>query len=173
MATRLKRLEKFFKTDIWDVFKKPTSATEAGAEVSKASLELAVALGLLGSTLAPAGVAVAGLSFVGLTTKAIKYYQEKTQEESSLEEFITLASRLAYIESFERILQSVDDKALLAKIEKMHVDEAVTEKITEISEQEARTVITCFRQTQLAENFNRQLSFCLKITGLTKAEAET
>ena len=53
------KLRKFFTHDIVEVFKKPTSATETGAEISKTGLELALALGFLGSTLTPAGVAIA------------------------------------------------------------------------------------------------------------------
>ncbi|RAM51688.1 MAG: hypothetical protein C6Y22_10245, partial [Hapalosiphonaceae cyanobacterium JJU2] len=172
MATRLEKLRNFFTKDIPDFLKKPTNTTETGAEVSKASLELAVALGLLGTPLAPVGVAVAGLSFVGLTAKAIKFYQEQTGE-ASLEECVSIAARIAYVESFERILNTIEDQDLLAKIGTIHAGEVVAEGLIEINEEEARKAITCFRETKLAQEFNRQLSYILKVAGLSSTEAET
>ncbi|MCP6757420.1 MAG: pentapeptide repeat-containing protein [Fischerella sp. CENA71] len=172
MTTRLEKLRNFLTKDIRDFLKKPTNTTETGAEVSKASLELAVALGLLGTPLAPVGVAVAGLSFVGLTAKAIKFYQEKTGE-ASLEECVSIAARLAYVESFERILNTIEDQDLLAKIGTIHAGEVVAEGFIEINEEEARKAITCFRETKLAQEFNRQLSYILKVAGLSPRQAET
>ncbi|WP_016866882.1 pentapeptide repeat-containing protein [Fischerella muscicola] len=172
MATKLEKLRNFFTKDIPDFLKKPTNTTETGAEVSKASLELAVALGLLGTPLAPVGVAVAGLSFVGLTAKAIKFYQEKTGE-ASLEECVSIAARVAYVESFEKILNTIEDKDLLAKVGTIHAGEAVAEGFIDINEEEARKAITCFRETKLAQEFNRQLSYILKVAGLSPTEAET
>ncbi len=97
MTTKLEKFWKFFRNDIGELVHKPSSATETGAEVSKTSLELAIALGLLGSPFAP--VAVAGLSFVGLASKGIKFYQDRTKDKLTLEECVTIASRLAYVET--------------------------------------------------------------------------
>ena len=50
MATPLKRFRKFLNTHIRELGK-PADAVEAGAEVSKAVLEFAIALGLLAATI--------------------------------------------------------------------------------------------------------------------------
>ena len=175
MTTKLEKFWKFFRNDIGELVKKPSSATETGAEVSKTSLELAIALGLLGSPLAPAGVAVAGLSFVGLASKGIKFYQDRTKDKLSLEECVTIASRLAYVESFERILYRIKDnnQNLFKKIENIQPSDELG-KLTEnflFDPQEARKAITCFRETKLAQELNRHLSFSLKQAGLTPTEA--
>ena len=117
------KVRKFLTQDIWEVFKKPTSVTEAGAEVSKTGLELAVALGLLGSPLAPAGVAIASLSCVGLATKGIKFYVDKTQEQLTLEECVVITSRLAYLESLERIISTIKEGDLLKKLRDVRVSD--------------------------------------------------
>ncbi len=87
------KVRKFLTQDILEVFKKPTSATETGAEVGKTGLELALAMGFLGSPLAPAGVAIAGFSCVGLATKGIKFYLDKTKNDSTLEECVVIAPK--------------------------------------------------------------------------------
>ncbi len=175
MTRSLKKLRNFFTEDIWEVAKKPISATETGAEVSKTGLELAVALGLLGSPFAPAGVAVAGLSCVGLATKGIKFYLDRTEEQPTLEECITITSRLAYLESLERIVNTIKDEDLQNKIRNIQVPEGLEQRTDnlQINENEARKAITCFRETQLAENFNRHLSFLLKTAGIDTQSAET
>ncbi|KST69027.1 hypothetical protein BC008_02840 [Mastigocoleus testarum BC008] len=181
MTTKLKKFWKFFRNDIGELAKKPSSATETGAEVSKTSLELAIALGLLGSSFAPAAVAVAGLSFVGLASKGIKFYQDRTKDKLTLEECVAIASRLAYVESFERILCKIKDsnqnlftKIVLTKIEKIQALEELGE-LTEnfqFDPEEARIAITCFRETKLAHDLNRHLSFSLRQAGLTPIEAD-
>ena len=71
MTGKQGKLRRFFSKDIWEVFKKPSSVFETGAELGKTGLELALAAGFLGSPLAPVGIAIAGFSCVGLTTKGI------------------------------------------------------------------------------------------------------
>jgi len=71
MTTSWEKLRNFLAQDVRELLTKPINAAETSAEVSKTGLELSVALGLLGSPLAPAGVAIAGLSCVGLATKGV------------------------------------------------------------------------------------------------------
>ncbi len=175
MATNLNKLRKFLTKDIQEVFTKPTNTVETGAEVSKTSLELAVALGLFGSPLAPpTGVTIAGLSFVGLAMKGIKFYLKKT-EEPTLEECITITSRLAYLESLERIVDTIKNEELLERIRNMQVPEELQQQTDnlQLTENEARKAIICFRETKLAEDFNRHLSFLLKTARIDTQEADT
>ncbi|MDJ0737974.1 MAG: NACHT domain-containing protein [Nostocaceae cyanobacterium] len=176
MGRSLEKLRNFLAKDIWEVAKKPISATETSAEVSKTGLELVVALGLFGSPLAPAGVAIAGLSCVGLATKGIKFYLEKTAEQPTLEGCVTITSRLAYLESLERIVSAIKDEDLQEKIWniKVQVPEELQQQTDDLhlTSDEAREAITCFRETKLADDFNRHLSFFLKIAGISTTEAE-
>ena len=94
MATQLKKIWQFLQKDVRELWQ-PTEAAESGAEVSKAVLELAIALGWLAP---PVAIAAAGLSFVGIATRGIKYYREKVNKQPTLEEFVAIASPLAYLE---------------------------------------------------------------------------
>jgi hypothetical protein len=77
MATQLKRLWTFLNTDIRELGKSGEIA-ETGAEVSKAVLEFAIALGLLAAVPA-APIAAAGLSFVGIARKGVKAVSGKDE----------------------------------------------------------------------------------------------
>ena len=168
------KLRKFFTHDFLEVFKKPTSATETTAEVSKTGLELAVALGLLGSPITLGGIAIASLSSVGLTVKGINYYLYNIKNDPTLGECVVLTSRLAYVESFERIVSSIKDESLLEKIRNIQVSQEIEERTDylQLSHDEARKAISCFRETKLVEDLNRHLSFLLKTAGITKQEAD-
>ena len=99
----IKSVWQFLNKDLKD-FGITGNRVETGAEASKASLELLVAFGLLlGAPLAPAGVAIAGLSFVGLTRKGLKVLREK-KKKPSLEEWVAVAFPLAYVESFDSLV---------------------------------------------------------------------
>ena len=168
------KVRKFLAKDIWELFKKPTSAIETGAEVSKTGLELAVALGLLGSPLAPAGVAIASLSCVGLTNKGIKFYLDETKEQPTLAECVVIASRLAYVESLDNIIRTIKDKDVLNKISNIKVSEELQQRTDDLqfTDAEARKAITCFQETNLADDLNRNLSFSLKVVGISKLQAD-
>ena len=99
----IKSVWQFLNKDIQD-FGITGNRVETGAEVSKASLELLLALGLLGTPLAPAGVAIASLSFVGLTRKGLNVLREKTNGKTSLEQWVAVAFPLAYVESFASLV---------------------------------------------------------------------
>jgi uncharacterized protein YjbI with pentapeptide repeats len=75
---------------------------ESGAELSKASFELAITLGWLNSSINPVA---AGLSFVGLTKKGLELYRSKIQKELDIAEWLETAFTLAYFESFEALVQ--------------------------------------------------------------------
>ena len=173
--TMIGKVQKFLTKDIWEVVKKPTSAIETSAEVSKAVLELALAMGLLGSPAALPGIAIASLSCFGLTTKGFKFYQDKNKDDSTLAECVVITSRLAYIESLDNIFRTIKDKDLLEKVSNIQVSEELQQRTDDLqlTETEARKAITCFRETKLADDLNRHLSFYLKTIGITPQEAKT
>ena len=119
MAKQLKRFWKFLNTDIRELGK-PADAVETGAEVSKAVLEFAIALGLL-AAVPVAPIAAAGLSFVGLAIRGVRLYREKSGKELTLEEWVAIASPLAYVESFNELMQTT---ALLQKMMTTTISEA-------------------------------------------------
>jgi len=168
------KVRKFLTKDIWEVVKKPTSAIETGAEVGKTGLELALAGGLLGPPVALPGIAIASLSCLGLTTKGFKFYRDKNKDDSTLEECVVITSRLAYVESLDNIFRTIKDKYLLEKVSNIQVSEELQQRTDnlQLTDTEARKVITCFRETQLADDLNRHLSFFLKTAGITKHEAD-
>ncbi len=77
----IKEVWQFLNRDIRDLGK-PGEIIESGAEVSKAGLELAIALGML-TPLAPVA---AGLSFVGLARRGLQFYRDGRNKEQSLGE---------------------------------------------------------------------------------------
>jgi len=172
MATQLKRLWTFLNTDIRELGK-PADAVETGAEVSKAVLEFAIALGLLAAVPA-APIAAAGLSFVGIARKGVKLYREKTNHELSLEEWVAIASPLAYLESLDEFVQRND---LLRQIGDAPISEAVkqqSEKLGQfqLDEHLARNALTCFHESELAQALNQLLSTQLQQAGMVQNDAQ-
>jgi hypothetical protein len=172
MATQLKRLWKFLNTDIRELGK-PAEAVETGAEVSKAVLEFAIALGLL-AAMPAAPIAAAGLSFVGIARKGVKLYREKTNKELSLEEWVAIASPLAYLESFNELVQT---NTLLQQISTTPVSEPVQQQIEKLGEFRldehlAKNALTCFHESELAQVLNQLLSTQLHQAGMAQNEAQ-
>ena len=172
MAKQLKRYWKFLNTDIRELGK-PADAVETGAEVSKAVLEFAIALGLLAAVPA-APIAAAGLSFVGIARKGVRLYREKTNHELSLEEWVAIASPLAYLESFNEMAQT---NALLQQIRATPVSEPVQQQIEKLGEFQldehlARNALTCFHKSELAQVLNQLLSTQLHQAGMDQNEAQ-
>ena len=173
MATQLKRFWKFATT--YDLLKlaKPADAVETGAEVSKAVLEFAIALGLLAAVPA-APIAAAGLSFVGIARKGVKLYREKTNQELTLEEWVAIAFPLAYLESLNELAQSND---VLQQISATPISEPVKQQCEKLGEFQldehlARNALTCFHESELARELNQLLSTQLQQAGIAPNEAQ-
>ncbi|GJD21002.1 Pentapeptide repeat [Rivularia sp. IAM M-261] len=95
--TKIKQLKKLLD--------KSGNIFESEAKLSKASFELAVALGLLNSSINPV---TARISFVGFTKKGLKLYQNKIRKQLDIAEWVEIAFTLAYLESFEALVQRND-----------------------------------------------------------------
>lgn len=172
MATKLQTVWQFLNTDIRELGQ-PGEVTEAGASVTKAVLELAIALGLL-SAIPAAPVLAAGLSFAGITRRGVNLFREKTNQELTLEKWVALASPLAYIESFNQLVQRND---LLQQISKTPISEPVKQQIEklrqfQLDEQLARNALTCFHKSELAQAFNQVLSNQLQQAGIAQNQAQ-
>ncbi|NES17960.1 MAG: NACHT domain-containing protein [Symploca sp. SIO3E6] len=144
-----------------------------GAEVSKAGLELAIAFGLLGSTLAPAGVVAAGLSFVGLGRKGVNLLRSKTEKEPSLEEWVAIAFPLAYLESFDVLVRKNYwlGKKFGAVVSVKTIGQQI-EQLLELPLDEglAKEALTYFPESLLGQALNQQLSDFLRQVGLLEQD---
>ena len=172
MVTQLKKLWKLLNTDIRELGK-PADAVETGAEVSKAVLEFAIALGLV-AAIPAAPIAAAGLSFVGIASRGVKLYREKTNNELTLEEWVAIASPLAYLESFDELVQT---NTLLQQIKATPVSEPVQQQIEKLGEFQldehlARNALTCFHESELAQVLKQLLLTQLHQAGMTQNEAQ-
>ncbi|WP_223280147.1 pentapeptide repeat-containing protein [Nostoc sp. PA-18-2419] len=152
---------------------KAEDIVESGAEVSKAVLEFAIALGVL--TTAPAApVIAAGLSFVGIARKGLTSLREKTNKEFEIEEWVALACPLAYINSFNALVQrNVWLKSKLsAEIKEQEVKPQFNQlKEVELSNSEAKEALTDFSNSILGQALNQELSTYLEIKGISSEVA--
>lgn len=161
---KIKQVWQFLNRDIGDLGK-PGEIIESGAEVSKAGLEFAIALGML-TPLAPIA---AGLSFVGLARRVLQFYRERKNKEQSLGEWGAIAFPLAYLESFDGLvkrndwLESKFGAGLSGKDIKL--DGLGNLVLTDRLIQEA---LTYFPDSILGQGLNFQLSVYLESLGVDK-----
>ena len=187
MVNQRESLGNFFYNSIWQVLKNSSDITEEEMIASKTSLELAIGLGFIGNSISSPDIAVTGFSVTGLATRGIKFYQENTDREPGLEEYLLIVYRLAYIESFEYILRStlrnflkdkshnITNEYLLVKgISKAAVFQEykdIENKLDfELTILDFEELIDCFRETKIAKHLNRNFLSLLKTAGLTGAE---
>ncbi|KYC43433.1 hypothetical protein WA1_11390 [Scytonema hofmannii PCC 7110] len=143
---------------------------EFGAEGSKATIEVALALGLLGAALVPVAQPIAaGLAFVGLTKKGLELYRTKKQE-LDLEEWVAIAFPLAYIESFDALVQKNEwlrtkiGAGTLGQEIKQQFDDELGE--VELTSERSQEALRDFPNSWLGHALNGQLSRYLKQIGL-------
>ncbi len=183
--TNLKEIWQFLNTDIRELGK-PGDVAETGTEVTKFALEFGLALGLFSAIAGSAGIpiAIAGLSGTKLAIQGVRLYRKKTNQEPSLEEWVAIASPLAYLESFNELVQSND---LLQQVNLQpanlepasatppsNIAQQQSEKLGEfqLDEDLARNVLTCFHESGLAQVLNQVLSNQLQQAGINKYDAE-
>ncbi|MEQ8466076.1 pentapeptide repeat-containing protein [Coleofasciculus sp. E1-EBD-02] len=167
---KFKQVWQLLNTDIRDLGK-PGEIAEAGAEVSKAGLELAIALGLLGTPAAPVAVIPAGLSFVGLARKGVNLYRDKAKGKTSLEAWAAIAFPLAYLESFDKLVRENDwlQQAIGSGIS----NQAAKSQLDQLGELQLdqkliEDALTYFPESRLGQALNQQLSEYLNQAGLNQ-----
>ncbi|MBD1905186.1 pentapeptide repeat-containing protein [Trichocoleus sp. FACHB-6] len=178
--TNLKQIWQFLNTDIRELGK-PGDVAETGTEITKFALEFGLALGLFSATASPAGIIVAGLSGTKLAIQGVRLYRNKTNQEQSLslEEWVAIASPLAYLESFNELVQSND------LLQQVNLQPAIAPSPANIAQQQsvrlgefrldehlARNVLTCFHESELAQVLNQVLSKKLQQAGINKYDAD-
>ncbi|MEQ8999740.1 MAG: pentapeptide repeat-containing protein [Coleofasciculus sp. B1-GNL1-01] len=167
---KFKQVWQLLNTDIRDLGK-PGEIAETGAEVSKAGLELAIALGLLGTPAAPVAVIPAGLSFVGLTRKGVNLYRGKVKGKTRLEEWAAIAFPLAYLERFDKLVREND--WLQHKIGSGISNQAAKSQLDQLGELQLdqkliEDALTYFPESRLGQALNQQLSEYLNQAGLNQ-----
>ncbi|GAB1541034.1 hypothetical protein NUACC21_37040 [Scytonema sp. NUACC21] len=143
---------------------------EFGAEGSKATLEFAMAVGVLSAAVIPVAQPIAAsLAFVGLTNKGIDLYRSKNKE-PDLEEWVAIAFPLAYIESFDALVQKNEwlrqkmSAGVSGQEIKQHFDDELGE--VELTQELVQEALTKFPESLLGLALNNQLSAYLKQVGL-------
>ncbi len=144
------------------------TVVELGAETPKASLELAMALGWLNPAFTPVTV---GLSFVGLTKKGLELYRKVANKEPDIEEWVGIAFPLAYVESFDTLVQQ--NNWLRENIGTGVSGQEIKQKLDQLGEiqldQElVQQALTYFPDSLLGHALNQQLSTYLEQVGVDK-----
>ncbi|WP_017318318.1 pentapeptide repeat-containing protein [Mastigocladopsis repens] len=147
----------------------PGDMAESGAEVSKAALEFMIALGLLASVPA-APVVAAGLSFVGITRKGLNLL--RGTQEPNLEQWVAIAFPLAYIQSFDTLVQTNDWlRQKLQLLQQKNDDELSSQEVRQqldqlgefqLDKDLAEEALTYFPESKLGQALNQQLSIYLQ-----------
>ncbi|MDJ0675141.1 MAG: pentapeptide repeat-containing protein [Calothrix sp. MO_167.B42] len=144
------------------------TVVELGAETPKASLELAMALGWLNPAFTPVAV---GLSFVGLTKKGLELYRKVNKKEPDIEEWVGIAFPLAYVESFDTLVQKNDwlRENIGAGVSGQEIKQQF-DKLGEIQldREVAQKALTYFPESLLGRALNQQLSTYLEQVGVDK-----
>ncbi|MCC3555027.1 pentapeptide repeat-containing protein [Microcoleus sp. PH2017_35_SFW_U_B] len=170
------RIFKLLTTDIKELCS--AEAAEGIGEAGKAAAELAkmfkeqgldnsnLLLEVLNSPLAQ--VVGTGLPFVGMAAKLLVFFMEKTQEQPTLAECIFLVSQAAYLESFKGFIEQ--DASLLNRIGQTPVSDKVKQLLKkladlELSDKAAKETVICFRDSMLAQEFNRYLIEAWAVSG--------
>ncbi|NEQ10352.1 MAG: NACHT domain-containing protein [Moorea sp. SIO4E2] len=165
---KFKQVWQLLNTDIRELGT-PGETVEAGAEVTQATLEFIMALGLL-TPLAPVA---AGLSFVSLSRKGQKLFGAKTNNKLTSEQWVGIAFPLAYIESFDSLVRSNDwlRKKIGAGVSGNDIDNDAKQQIDQLGELNLDQALVdqawdYFPESKLGQALNQQLSQYLAQAGL-------
>ncbi|MHC5748106.1 MAG: pentapeptide repeat-containing protein [Nostoc sp.] len=141
---------------------------ESGAEVTKAALEFAIALGVLASV-PSAPVVVAGLAFVGIGRKGLAFLHERTNQKFEIEEWVAFASPVAYINSFNALVERnvwLQEK-LNAELKEQEVKPQFSQLgQLELDNSKAEEALKQFPKSILGQALNQELSTYLETKGI-------
>jgi hypothetical protein len=155
------------------VLEAATAIQEQGTHLEVFPLLLQNSSSLLDVLCSPLTQVINGeLSFVSLGVAFLKSYRDLAQDAPTLEDYISIISQAAYLESIRDILSSYpslnydnpDENEELRKILETIND-------IELDEQTAIQIIECFHESQLAATFNHLLSTRLTSPHLSKYPA--
>ncbi|MBD2535756.1 pentapeptide repeat-containing protein [Nostoc flagelliforme FACHB-838] len=141
---------------------------ESGAEVTKAALEFAIALGVLASV-PSAPIVAAGLAFVGIGRKGLTLLHERTNQKFEMEEWVAFACPLAYINSFNALVERnvwLQEK-LNAELKEQEVKLQFHQLgQLELDNSKAEEALKQFPNSTLGQALNQELSSYLETKGI-------
>lgn len=141
---------------------------ESGAEVTKAALEFAIALGVLASV-PSAPVVAAGLAFVGIGHQGLAWLHERTNQKIEIEEWVAFACPLAYINSFNALVERnvwLQEK-LNAELKEQEVKLQFHQLgQLELDNSKAEEALKQFPNSTLGQALNQELSSYLETKGI-------
>ncbi|MBD2255351.1 pentapeptide repeat-containing protein [Nostoc parmelioides] len=143
---------------------------ESGAEITKAGLEFAIALGVL-ATAPSAPVIAAGLSFVGIARSGLRLLHGSSNEKFEIAQWVAVACPLAYVNSFNHLVQRNVwlQNRLNAKIEILDINPQLNQLgELELDNSEAKEALTKFSNSTLGQALNQQLSIYLQNAGIAE-----
>ncbi|MBW4681101.1 MAG: pentapeptide repeat-containing protein [Microcoleus vaginatus WJT46-NPBG5] len=151
-----------------------------GSDLGKDIWDCAVPLVLLATPViaAPLGKAAPkDLLGLNLTAKFIKFIVNNYKEKLLLQEWVMFVSQIAYFESFIMILSISENTNLIHKVSNNYVLDKVQNKIKklknlELTEAQAKDVLRCFHNSELAKEFNDILETLLIQVGMNVDEAQ-
>ncbi|TVP66300.1 MAG: hypothetical protein EA343_01715, partial [Nodularia sp. (in: Bacteria)] len=154
---------------LWQKLGKHGDTVEFGADATKTSLEFAIALGILTNPSGP--VVLAGLSCIGLARKGLDLLREKSNQEFNLEQWVAVAFPLAYIQSFDALVQR--NSWLQQKIDAEKSEQEAKQQINQLEEFEldenlADEALKNFSESRLGHALNHELSNYLEKAGINK-----
>ncbi|MBD1921820.1 NACHT domain-containing protein [Microcoleus sp. FACHB-831] len=174
METTLEKVLKVFKTPVPELFGRKHDAIADLTETCKTVLDLGIALGLgaLASPIAP--IVSAGLPFVWISTRLLKRFHDKREQDRTLGDCVKIASTLAYLKSLEKLLEKTDFWTPLSvkNVSETLQQQAENLENFQLTEDQAEEVIVCFHESELAKAFNQLLSNNLQQAGINQNEAE-
>ncbi|MHC5770569.1 MAG: NACHT domain-containing protein [Nostoc sp.] len=141
---------------------------ESGAEVTKAALEFAIALGVLASV-PSAPVVAAGLAFVGIGRQGLALLHERTNQKFEIEEWVAFACPLAYINSFNALVER--NVWLQEKLNRELKEQEVKPQFSQLGQLEldnskAEEALKQFPKSTLGQALNQELSTYLETKGV-------
>ncbi|WP_277926826.1 MULTISPECIES: NACHT domain-containing protein [Nostoc] len=141
---------------------------ESGVEVTKAALEFAIALGVLASV-PSAPVVAAGLAFVGIGRQGLALLHERTNQKFEIEEWVAFACPLAYINSFNALVERnvwLQEK-LNAELKEQEVKLQFHQLgQLELDNSKAEEALKQFPNSTLGQALNQELSSYLETKGI-------
>ncbi|NEQ46281.1 MAG: NACHT domain-containing protein [Leptolyngbya sp. SIOISBB] len=121
-------------------------------------------------------LAVSGLPFVSIGIDLLRIYLDLSKTDPTYESAVAIAAQLAYLQSLEAVLARVEDDAVNAKLQHVSLQTLIERQLaglkTDLTNREAETVTSRFRESVLAEQFSEALQVVLVQAGLAPATAQ-
>jgi hypothetical protein len=177
METTLEMLWKVLNTPLSELLGVRHEAILDTAELFQTTAGVSVALAAAAGTVVVSPmvpVIVAGLPFVPISMRMLKRFHDKPEEEKSLEDCVKIASTLAYLKSLRKLLEKTDFWTQVIVKDVSETLQQQTENLENfpLNEEQARKVLVCFHESELAKAFNQLLSNNLQQAGINQNQAE-